>query len=152
MFRHGSTIAPRHTRGRAIDPDEQAADVKASAANRRSNHVTFDARVRVGSEESHVIRWLMTDGRSMMDGQSLSPKLRHVPRIATGVRVLHPLRALRLPGRRRGRARFRQTSRPRRESPDESLVRLLRDKCQAVIDAFLSRVGRNPGVVSSLRK
>jgi adenylate cyclase len=60
--------------------------------------VTLDAPVRVGSEESPVIRWLMTDGRRMTDAKSF---LEHfaaclieagvdVSRITTGVPVLHP--------------------------------------------------------------
>jgi len=61
--------------------------------------VTLDAPVSVGSEESPVIRWLMTDGRRIVDAKSFLENFAirlieagvDVSRITTGVPVLHPL-------------------------------------------------------------
>ena len=60
--------------------------------------MTLDAPVSVGSEESPVIRWLMTDGRRITDPKSFLENFAmclteagvDVSRIATGVPVLHP--------------------------------------------------------------
>jgi len=60
--------------------------------------VTLDAPVGVGSEESPVIRWLMTDGRRTTDPKSFLENFAmclteagvDVSRITTGVPVLHP--------------------------------------------------------------
>ena len=60
---------------RATDPAEwaafrSAADGGRVPAKRRRKHVTLDAPVSVGSEESPVIRWLTTDGRRITDPKS----------------------------------------------------------------------------------
>ncbi len=60
--------------------------------------MTLDAPVGVGSEESPVIRWLMTDGRRTTDPKSFLENFAmclteagvDVSRITTGVPVLHP--------------------------------------------------------------
>ena len=60
--------------------------------------MTLDAPVSVGSEESPVIRWLMTDGRRITDPKSFLENFAmclieagvDVSRITTGVPVLHP--------------------------------------------------------------
>ena len=55
--------------------------------------MTLDAPVSVGSEESPVIRWLMTDGRRITDpnfAMCLIEAGVDVSRITTGVPVLHP--------------------------------------------------------------
>jgi adenylate cyclase len=60
--------------------------------------VTLDAPVSVGSKESPVIRWLMTDGRRITDPKSFLENFAmclieagvDVSRITTGVPVLHP--------------------------------------------------------------
>ena len=60
--------------------------------------MTLNAPVSVGSEESPVIRWLMTDGRHITDAKSFLENFAmclieadvDVSRITTGVPVLHP--------------------------------------------------------------
>jgi adenylate cyclase len=60
--------------------------------------MTIDAPVRVGSEQSPVIRWLMTEGRRITDAKSFLESFAmrlieagvEVSRITTGVPVLHP--------------------------------------------------------------
>jgi adenylate cyclase len=85
-------IAPRffltQVRGRRL----------ASPAERRRKHVTLDAPVSVNSEESPVLRWLMTDGRRTTDPKSFLENFAmclteagvDVSRVTTGVPVLHP--------------------------------------------------------------
>jgi adenylate cyclase len=85
-------IAPRffltQVRGRRL----------ASPAERRRKHVTLDAPVSVNSEESPVLRWLMTDGRRITDPKSFLENFAmclteagvDVSRVTTGVPVLHP--------------------------------------------------------------
>ncbi len=85
-------IAPRffliQVRGRRV----------ASPAVRRRIHVTLDAPISVNSEESPVLRWLMTDGRRITDPKSFLENFAmclteagvDVSRITTGVPVLHP--------------------------------------------------------------
>ena len=88
---------------RAIDPTEwaafrTAADGGRAPAKRRRKHVTLDAPVSVSSEESPVIRWLMTDGRRITDPKSFLENFAmclieagvDVSQITTGVPVLHP--------------------------------------------------------------
>jgi adenylate cyclase len=60
--------------------------------------LTLDAPVRISSEQSPVIRWLMTDGRRVMNAKSFLESFARclieagvdVSRITTGVPVLHP--------------------------------------------------------------
>ena len=60
--------------------------------------MTLNAPVGVGSEESPVIRWLITDGRGITDAKSFLENFARqlteagvdVSRITTGVPVLHP--------------------------------------------------------------
>jgi hypothetical protein len=87
----------------AVDPAEwtafrSTADGGRALAKRRRKHVTLDAPVSVGSEESPVIRWLMMDGRRIADAKSFLENFAmrlieaavDVSRITTGVPVLHP--------------------------------------------------------------
>jgi adenylate cyclase len=70
----------------------------ADGSKRRRKHVTLDAPVSVGLEESPVIRWLMADGRRITDAKSFLENFAmrlieagvDVSRITTGVPVLHP--------------------------------------------------------------
>jgi hypothetical protein len=67
-------------------------------AKRRRKLVSLDAPVSVSSEESPVLRWLMTDGRRITDPKSflenfamrLTESGVDVSRITTGVPVFHP--------------------------------------------------------------